>query len=282
MVPLAIGTQTNGSIIRPASFCGVLGYKPSHGLVSRHRVLPQSRLLDHVGVFSRSTEDAALLAEQLIGHDGNDPDTRPRARFRLLEAARQAPPAGPRLAFVRTPVWDEGEADARAAIDDLVRSLGDDIEEQGLPAVFDNAIEWHRLVFEADLARSYRREYEQGREKLSTVLREMIERGQRVVAVDYKAAREGRDTLRAELDKVFERFDALVTPAVKGQAPKGLDSTGSPVFCTLWTLCGAPAISLPLMRGEDGMPIGVQLVGRPGEDERLLTMAAWRMKRVEG
>ncbi|HSH42080.1 MAG TPA: amidase, partial [Arenicellales bacterium] len=281
MVPLAIGTQTNGSIIRPASFCGVVGYKPSHGLISRHRVLPQSRLLDHVGVFSRSVADAALLTGQLIGHDENDPDTRPRARYRLLEAARQAPQAGPRLGFVKTPVWDEGEADAQAAINDLVGSLGEGIEPHPLPAVFDNAVEWHRLVFEADLARSYRREYEQGRDKLSTVLREMIERGQRVAAVDYRAAREGRETLRAELDQVFERFDALLTPAVKGQAPQGLDSTGSPVFCTLWTLCGAPAISLPLMHGKDGMPIGVQLVGRPGEDERLMTTAAWLMEIVQ-
>lgn len=281
MVPLAIGTQTNGSIIRPAAYCGIFGYKPSHGLIPRYRVLPQSRQLDHVGVFGRTVEDAALLAEHLIGFDENDPDTRPRARYRLLDAAGQPPPvAGPRLAFVKTPVWDQSEADTREGFADLVRSFAGDIVEIPLPEIFDNAVDWHRAIFEADLARSYRREYEEGKEKLSTVLRAIIERGQQVPAVDYKDAQRGRASLQAGLADIFERFDAILTPAVAGQAPIGLESTGSPVFCTLWTLCGSPAISLPLMRGDDGMPIGAQLVGPAGEDERLMQTAHWLMTRM--
>lgn len=280
MVPLAVGTQTNGSVVRPASYCGVCGFKPSHGLVSRYRVLPQSRLLDHVGVFGRTVADAALLAEHLIGFDENDPDTRPRARFGLLESAQQAPPLAPRLAFVKTPVWDQAEPDTQQALAGLVESLAGSIEEFSLPAAFDEAINWHRAIFEADLARSYRHDYETGREKLSTVLRDIIERGHSVLAVDYKDAQRGRTLLQAELAKVFDHYDAILTPAVPGEAPVGLESTGSPVFGTLWTLCGTPAISLPLMRGDDGMPIGAQLVGPWGGDERLMQTAQWLMAKM--
>lgn len=275
MAPLAIGTQTNGSIIRPASFCGVCGYKPSFGLISRHRVLPQSRSLDHVGVFGRTIEDIALIAEQMIGFDDNDPDTRPRARFRLLEGARQAPPIEPHLAFVKGPVWDQAEEDARDAFSGLVELLGDKIEECPLPDIFSEGMNWHRTIFEADLARSFRRDYRNGKDRLSDVLREMIERGRQVLAVDYNAALEGREFLQAALPNIFNYYDAILTPATPGQAPAGLESTGSPAFCTLWTLCGTPAISIPLLQGGDGMPIGVQLVAPWGDDERLLRTARW-------
>ncbi|MDZ7843074.1 MAG: amidase [Gammaproteobacteria bacterium] len=275
MVPLSAGTQTNGSIIRPAAFCGVCGYKPSFGLVSRHRVLPQSRHLDQIGVFGRTIEDVALMAEQIIGFDKNDPDTRPRARFRLLDTAQQTPPVDPRLAFVKTPVWEQAEEDTTEAFAALVELLGDKIEECPLPDIFGEGIDWHRSIFEADLARSYRRDYEQGRDSLSDVLRQMIERGQEVRAVDYNEALYGQEFLRAALPSIFDHYDAILTPSAPGQAPVGLESTGSPAFCTLWTFCGTPAISVPLLQGGDGMPIGVQLVGPWGDDERLLRTARW-------
>jgi len=275
MVPLSVGTQTNGSIIRPAAFCGVCGYKPSHGLVSRHGVLPQSRALDHVGVFGRTVEDVAMIAAPMIGFDKEDPDTRPTAPFRLLETARQAPPVDPRLAFIKTPVWDQAEDDTREGLAALGELLGEKMEECPLPDIFNEAIGWHRTVHEADLARSYRREYQEGKDRLSTVLREMIERGQDVTAVSYNDALYGREFLQAALPSIFKHYDTIITPAAPGQAPVGLESTGSPVFCTLWTFCGTPAISLPLLQGADGMPIGVQLVGPPGDDERLLRTARW-------
>jgi Asp-tRNA(Asn)/Glu-tRNA(Gln) amidotransferase A subunit family amidase len=282
MVPLAVGTQTNGSVIRPAAYCGVCGYKPSFGLMSRYRVMPQSRPLDQVGVFGRTVADAALAAERMIGFDDKDPDTRPRARYRLLEAVQQEPPVEPRLAFVKTPVWNEAEAGTQQALGRLVESLGGCIEELVLPPVFDQAIDWHRAIFEADLARSFRREYEEGRKKLSAVLRGIIERGREVSALDYRNAQRGQVLLKEALTEVFDRYDAILTPAVTGEAPKGLDSTGSPIFCTLWTLCGTPAISLPLLRGGDGMPLGVQLVGARGDDERLLRVAQWMVRKVIG
>jgi len=291
MVPLAIGTQTNGSIIRPASYCGVYGFKPSHGLISRHRVLTQSRPLDHVGVFARSVEDIALIAEQLMAYDENDQDTRPRARPKLAEVVGQEPPLVPRLAFVKTPVWDQVEADTKNAFVELIEHvkemaaaqdedrLGQGAEEViaevELPEIFEKAHEWHRAVMEADLARNFAREYRTGKKQLSSALQHMIERGESVRAIDYNRAIDGRAALNNVLGAIFDEYDAILTPAARGEAPVGLESTGSPLFCTIWTLCGTPAISLPLLRGMSGLPIGVQLVGAKGDDARLLRTARW-------
>jgi Asp-tRNA(Asn)/Glu-tRNA(Gln) amidotransferase A subunit family amidase len=280
MVPLAVGTQTNGSVIRPAAFCGVYGFKPSFGRIGRAGVLRQSPPLDHVGVFARSVADLALISEVLMGHDPDDPATRPAARPPLFAVAAEPPPVLPTLAFVRTPVWRQAEPQVHAAFDELVQALGERVQEVTLPADFERAHEAHRLVMEADLATNFAAEYERGRDKLSAVLREMIERGQKVTAVQYHQALALRDRLNAELDELFSAFDGIVTPATAGEAPLGLQSTGSPAFCTIWTLCGVPAVSLPLMTGEAGMPLAVQLVGAAGDDARLLRLANWLTKTV--
>lgn len=280
MAPLAIGTQTNGSIIRPASYCGVVGFKPTFGLISRHRILQQSRPLDQVGVFGRSVEDVALISESLVGFDEQDPDTRPRATPALLSTARQEPPVTPNIAFVRTPVWDRAEDSTHEAYEELVEHLGEAVEEVNLTTHFDNAVALHQSILEADLARSFQQEYERGKDQLSDVLREMIERGQKVLAVDYNEAVGSAELMKRLLDEVFHRYDAIVTPATSGEAPEGLDSTGSPVFCTIWTLCGVPAVTLPLMTGPSGLPLGVQLVGPRGDDARLLRTARWLSRAV--
>jgi Asp-tRNA(Asn)/Glu-tRNA(Gln) amidotransferase A subunit family amidase len=275
MVPLAIGTQTNGSVIRPAAYCGVFGYKPSHGLVPRHGILRQSRPLDTVGVMARTIEDLALLAELLMGYDANDPDVVPQAAPRLVEVARQEPPVRPTLAFVRTAVWDQAEADTKEAFAELVDALGEQIEEVPLPSLFDEAVAQHGTIMNTDLAGSFAREYARGRDQLSARLREMIERGQRTLALDYNRAIERIAVLNEALDPLFERYEAILTPATTGEAPHGLDATGSPIFCTTWTLCGTPAVTLPLLQGSRGLPLGVQLVGRKGDDARLLRTARW-------
>ncbi|UCD46899.1 MAG: amidase [Deltaproteobacteria bacterium] len=275
MAPLAIGTQSNGSTIRPASYCGVYGYKPSHGLISRHLVLQQSRPLDQVGVFARTIEDAALVAEQMMAFDDHDPDTRPRARPALRKTADEDPPVAPRLAFVKTAVWDQADEDTKEAFAELVAHLGDNAGGFELPDMFRETVSLHRTIMEADLARSFEQEYARGKERLSPVLREMIERGQKVLAVEYSRALGQVPAFLRELDKAFEWHDAIITPATTGEAPVGLESTGSPVFCTLWTLCGMPAITLPLLQGSHGMPMGVQLVGAKGDDARLLRTARW-------
>ncbi len=280
MVPLSIGTQTNGSVIRPASYCGVYGFKPSHGLISRYRVLQQSRVLDQVGVFGRSVGDVALIAEQMMGYDERDPDMRARARPDLVGIAAQEPPTRPHFAFVKTPAWDQADKDVQDGFGELLEFLGDQVEELDLAELLEDAIEWHRTIMEADLAKSFRREYERARDRLSPTLCEMIERGRRCLAVDYNLAVEQIPLLNEALDEILLEHDAILTPATTGEAPIGLESTGSPVFCTPWSLCGVPSISLPILQGSNGMPVGVQLTAARGDDARLLRNAAWLVQRV--
>ncbi len=275
MVPLALGSQTNGSGIRPASFCGVYGFKPTHGLIPRTGVLKLSRTLDQIGVFARSVEDAALLAEQLVGYDPGDPDTRARARPRLAEAARSEPPLVPQLAFVKGPVWDRASDETAQAFEELAAALGDRVFEVDLGEAARGALELHRTIMEAEMAANLDLEWEKGRARMSSSLRAQLERGREVTALDYQRACARIALLNAGFDDIFERCDAIVTPAAAGTAPRGLESTGDPAFCTLWTLCGMPALSLPLMRGENGLPLGVQLVGPRGGDARLLRTASW-------
>jgi Asp-tRNA(Asn)/Glu-tRNA(Gln) amidotransferase A subunit family amidase len=281
MIPLALGTQTNGSVIRPASFCGVVGYKPSRGMVSRRGVLNQSPTLDSVGVFARSIDDAALLADVLAVYDGADKAMRPQAKPGLLDAAASTPPATPALAFVRTLVWDRAEPAAQAAFARLGERLGAIVEEVELPREFDDAHRLHRTIMLADIARNFGRYEEKGRGRLSAVLSGMIDEGRTVPAVDYTLAQDRVEVLNDALNSIFDRYDAILTPATTGEAPLGLTATGDPAFCTIWTYCGVPAVTLPLLRGDNGMPVGVQLVGRRGDDARLLRTANWLMRHLE-
>ena len=275
MVPLATGSQTAGSVIRPAAFCGVVGYKPSHGLISRYGVLEQSRTLDTLGVFARSVADAALLAEVMMVYDSRDPDMRPGARSPLTGVAAQEPPVTPALAFVKGPVWDMAEPDTREAFAELAGALGEACEAVELPEVFAQGNPAQRVVQAVEMALNYASLYERGADKLSPVLMDMVEEAQGRSALDYARALRRREVLNAGLDEVFAHFDAVVTPAAPGPAPEGLDATGDPAFCSLWTLCGTPAVSLPLLTASNGLPMGVQLVGRRGDDARLLRTARW-------
>jgi Asp-tRNA(Asn)/Glu-tRNA(Gln) amidotransferase A subunit family amidase len=282
MAPLALGTQTNGSVIRPASYCGVVGYKPTHGLISRSGVLRLSRVLDHVGVFARTVPDAALIAQELMSFDAGDPDTRPLARPRLADAVAGPLPFPPRFAFVRTPAWDRATADTQAAFAELAEALGEQVREVTLAEPFADGLELHRLIMESDLALNLAPDYEQGAGQLSSRLREMIERGARQLAVDYNRAVARIGIYNAALDDVFHEAHAIITPAATGEAPRGLGGTGDPAFCTLWTLCGLPAVTVPVMQGPEGLPLGVQLVGPRGDDARLLQCAQWLVEHLAG
>ncbi len=276
MVPLAIGTQTNGSIIRPAAYCGVIGYKPTHGTISRHNVLHQSWHLDHVGVFARSIKDIALICEELMVFDKHDPSMRARAKRQLRKFVSQPPPASPRLAFIKSPVWHYAENKTKHDFEKFVDKLGTNVvEEVKLPTIFEEAVETHRIIMETDFATSFAKEYERGTSRLSKVLRKMIERGQKILAIEYNRAVEKIPVLNAAFENIFTKFDAILTPATTGEAPHNLESTGSPIFCTIWTLCGLPCISLPLLKGHTGLPVGIQLVGAFNDDERLLRTAEW-------
>jgi Asp-tRNA(Asn)/Glu-tRNA(Gln) amidotransferase A subunit family amidase len=282
MVPLAIGSQTNGSVLRPAAYCGVYGFKPTHGLISRHGVLKQSRTLDHVGVFARTIDDVALACEELVAWDEHDPDTRPTARIPFTRIAGEEPPLPPRLAFVKGPVWDRADKETMEAFAELMAELGDRAEEVALPDSALRALDWHRTIMEAEMAANFEVEWEKGRDRLSESLRGQLSRGREVSALDYQKARARISILNDGFTELFSRYDAILTPAAPGTAPKGLDATGDPSFCTLWTLCGMPALSLPLMQGANGLPLGVQLVGRRHDDARLLRTASWLTGLLEG
>ena len=280
MVPLAVGSQTNGSVIRPAAYCGVYGFKPTHGLISRHGALKLSRTLDHVGVFARSIGDVAIACEALAGWDEHDPDTRLRARIPFADVAGEEPPMPPRVAFIKTPMWDQAEPETHEAFQELVAHLGDCVEEFALPESARDALNWHRTLMEAEMASSLAAEYERGREKLSEQLRALIERGRACTAFDYQAALASAPRVAEGLGPLFDHYDAILTPSAAGTAPRGLQSTGNPMFCTLWTLAGMPALNLPVMEGGNGLPLGAQLVGRRGDDARLLRTARWLVARA--
>ena len=279
MVPLAIGSQTNGSMIRPASFCGVYGVKPTHGTISRHGALILSQALDHVGAFARSLADTALILDVLAGYDPQDCDTRPLAAPAYLETMAEEPPLPPQFAFVRTPVWDKADAQTRAAFEDFVAQLGESAATVDLPDAYAPAWEDQRVIMAADMAHNLGAVVDRGGDAASKALRDLIADGRQVSAVRYLAARAAARRYAAGIDEIFKQYDAILTPATTGVAPKGT-ATGSPMFCSLWSLTGLPALSLPLLSGEDGMPLGVQLVGPAGDDARLLRTANWLINKL--
>lgn len=274
MAPLALGTQTAGSVIRPASYCGVYGFKPTYGLISRTGVLPQSPELDTVGMFARSVDDIALLADALTAYDPADPAMWPRSRPRLHDVTMQPVPAKPRFAFVRSPAWPEAQDVTRQAFAELVAELGARCEEIELPPAFERALNFQRIIQMAGVAAYLGPHQGRGEGAVSDVLSERIEEGRKIPAASYIEALAARPRLEALLDTIFEGFDAILTPATLGPAPEGISSTGSPVFCALWTYLLVPAITLPLLEA-DGLPMGVQLIGRARDDGRLLRTARW-------
>jgi len=280
MVPLALGSQTNGSVIRPAAFCGVYGFKPTHGLIPRSGVLKLSRTLDHVGVFARSIEDVALISESLVGYDPVDPDTRPRACPPFQRVAVEDPPLPPLLAFARTPLWERTDDDLREAFAELAEHLSERVFDLELPETTNQALDWHRCIMEAEMAANLDAEWTRGRDRLSESLRGQLARGRALSAFDYQQALARIAAVNVGFEEIFERCDAILTPAAPGTAPAGLEATGDPSFCTLWTLAGMPSITLPLMQGANGLPLGVQLVGPRGSDARLLRTARWLVRAV--
>jgi Asp-tRNA(Asn)/Glu-tRNA(Gln) amidotransferase A subunit family amidase len=275
MVPLAIGTQTGGSVIRPAAYCGVVGLKPSFGQISRAGVLQQSPFLDTIGVFARSVEDAALLAETLAGHDPADVATEPLPAPRLLNTCLSQVPLKPVFAMVSLPQQHLADAQTMAAMEELAASLGDQLWRAQLPAGFEAAAEVRQRINFAEMAHWYAGLERRGRSLMSPVLTAAIDEGKAVSARAYLAALGQRDVFNASLDEIFASCDALLCPATPTAAPLGLEGTGSAIFNGLWTLCGTPAITLPVFLAENGLPMGVQLVGRVGDDARLLRTARW-------
>lgn len=277
-VPAAIGTQTNGSVIRPAAFCGVVGYKPSAGIISRAGVLRFSHTLDQVGVFARNVPDAAVVASALMGYAQDDPDS--LSDFAMVPKELDPKPMfqPPRLAAVRTPAWPLAEAGQQENFTQTIaqfRRAGAAVESAMLPDAFLQAHDVHRTIMHYEGARSFSHLQAQHRDRLSPDMNRLIDEGLAISDSAYHAALESRTRLRSELGEFMNRFDAVITLPARGEAPTTLSNTGDPQFCTTWTLCGVPAISLPSGLGAQGLPLGLQLIGGYLEDARLLQVAQW-------
>lgn len=275
MVPLAIGTQTGGSVIRPAAFCGVTGYKPTFGTIPRRGIISQSPTLDTVGVFAADPLSAALLAETLFGHDLSDRATAPAPRPPLSALTAVAPPVHPDFAFVRLPGWSNADPELHAAFDELKATLGDHVFDVPLPKPFDLAKRRREIINFTEMARAYTRYYGEDGSDLATETREAIASGRDLSALEYLDALDWRARYTSGIDEILERCDAILCPAAPGPAPAGLSSTGDAIFNGLFTMTGHPAITLPLFTSSGGLPMGVQLVGRRGDDGRLLRTAQW-------
>lgn len=277
MVPVAIGTQTVGSVIRPASYCGVIGFKPTRGLISRSGLQPLSRTFDQVGVFGRNIADVAAVTEQMIGADADDRSTIGTLTRPLLAVSQSKPPFPPKFVFIRTPFWDQMDADAQEAMQALVDELGEQVVTLDLPQSAILAKEWLMTAIEAEFAQTWASASDAELNQLSDALKDLIARGKSVNAVDYLDAISHIERVAEGFDEIFERFDAILTPSALGAAPKGLDSTGNPIMSALWSYTGMPCISLPLLQNEAGMPIGVQVAGPLHDDARLLRTSQWLM-----
>ena len=261
-VPLALGTQTGGSTIRPAAFCGVIGYKPSFGEFSRVGVKMQCHNLDTLGIICRSLEDVALLRGVLLAQEPQ----------RIDRAS-----AAPRIGFCRTPAWEHADSETRALLEHTVARLaeaGAKLREITLTPA--DILDQHRRIFEFEAARNYAYEYEMHREKLSEALRDgLLARGRALPLAAYIEAIETAEAFRRQLDDVFADVDVLLAPSAIGEAPKGLGSTGDARFNAIWTLAWTPFLTLPAGNGRGGLPLGIQLVGPRFRDEALLDAAAW-------
>jgi Asp-tRNA(Asn)/Glu-tRNA(Gln) amidotransferase A subunit family amidase len=280
-LPGAIGTQTNGSVIRPAAFCGVVGYKPTAGLISLSGVHPFSTSLDQAGVFTRSVPDAALLAAALVGPQADDPVA--ASGKGSIRGEMQSMVRPPRLAALRSPVWHLAEPHAQAHFQEMVdglRAAGAEVIEEDLPPGFEEAHGVHRTIMYAEGAREFAELQDRQRQMLSPRLNELIDEGIAIPDSDLDRSLERRDQLARELDAFLSAFDAAVAPPTRGEAPADLTQTGDPVFCTIWSLCGAPAVSVPAGQGPRGLPLGLQIVGPRSCDERVLAAASWCDERI--
>lgn len=262
LVPAAIGTQTAGSVLRPASFCGIVGFKPTFGLVPMEGAAAQAPSLDTFGVFVRDVEAVPLLVAASAG--------------RALAAAASRVP--PRLALCRTGEWPKAEPSTRALLEAVARALRDAgaaVEELELPPEFDGLPDAQRDLQAVEASRSFRALCAEHGPRLSRVLLDLVAAGERVTPAREAELRRQADRCRAALPAIFARFDALLTPAAAGEAPVGLATTGDPAFNRIWTMVGTPAASLPLGRGPAGLPVGVQVVGAPGADAALAAACGW-------
>tara|TARA_B100001057_G_scaffold477590_1_gene546987 strand:- start:4284 stop:5609 length:1326 start_codon:yes stop_codon:yes gene_type:complete len=280
MAPLSIGSQTGGSIIRPASYCGVVGYKPSYGLISRNGVLRTSYSLDHIGVFGRKVEDIALLAKVLIKKDKHDPATIYYSAENILEETKKGPVFDPKFIFYKTDYWKMIDKKSREAFEYFIKSFKN-IEVFDTPSYFKDIHKYHQIIHETDLANNFSIYYKKYKSKLSKYMQSAIARGNKYSAKEYAEAIDFKKQSYESYQEVFEDYHGVITPSSPGIAPKGLKSTGTAEFNKVWSYLGTPCISLPLLEGENNLPLGLQMIGNKHDDHRFLGVARWLEKECQ-
>ena len=278
MAPLSVGSQTGGSIVRPASYCGVVGYKPSYGLISKTGALKTSEKLDTVGVFGKTVEDVAMLAKVLIKKDLYDPTTIHFAADNMIESCKKEPNFEPKFIFYKTDKWKDIHKDSRDAFEFFIKKFQKYIEVFDTPSYFKDIPRHHQIIHETDLANNFQAYYKKDKKKLSKEMRDAIERGLKHSAYDYANAIDFMEQSYQSYREVFEDYHGVITPSASGVADKGLKSTGSADFQKIWTYMGLPTISLPLLTGESNLPLGIQLIGNKFDDIRFLSAANWLEK----
>ncbi len=275
MSHLSIGSQTGGSVIRPASYCGVVGYKPSYGLISRSGVLKVSDKLDTIGVFGRSVKDVALLAKSLIRKDLYDASTIYFSSDRMLDVCEEKLEFDPKFIFYKTKNWKNINKKSQEAFEFLIKSFKKNIEIYDEPSYFKEIPKYHQIIHEVDMANNFQVYYDKDKSKLSKEMNDAISRGLKYSAKDYSDAIDFMKQSYESYKEVFEDYYGILTPSSNGVADKGLGSTGSADFQKIWTYLGLPAISLPLLTGENDLPLGLQLIGNKFDDLRFLGTAKW-------
>ena len=280
-VPLAIGTQTNGSVIRPASFCGTYGFKPTRGVISRRGVLQTSKSLDQVGVFGRTLEDVALLTDVIGSYDPRDIWSYARSRPKMLEGCRAEAPVEPAFVWLDLPYHDRLTTDARAGFDEVISVLGATVERIPVSKNLIGLVEVQQVIHEYEICHHLETEFAEHWDMVSTSLQPVVERGRTIGDDQYNEALQVMASAVEYFEAFFKDYDAVIAPSAAGEALKFGTGTGDPVFCTIWTLCGLPSLNLPLLVGEHGLPIGVQLIGAAEEDDRLLRTANWLLNHLQ-
>ena len=281
MAPISLGSQTGGSIIRPASYCGVVGYKPSYGLISRNNVLRTSYSLDHVGIFARNVEDVALMAKVLIKKDNHDPSTIYYSAENILNETKKGPLFEPKFIFYKTDFWKIIDKKSREAFEYFVKSFSKNVEIFDTPSYFKDIHRYHQIIHETDLANNFSIYFKKYKKKLSKYMQTAITNGNKYSAKEYAEAIDFMKRSYESYQEVFEDYHGVLSPSSPGVAPKGLKSTGTAEFNKVWSYLGTPCISLPLLEGENNLPLGVQLVGDKYDDHRFLGVARWLEKECE-
>jgi len=279
-VPLSVGTQTNGSVIRPASFCGAFGFKPTRGVISRAGLLQTSVSLDQVGCFGRSLEDVALLTDAIGGYDQTDPVSYPRPRPDMLAGARADVLVEPEFAWFELPFNDRLAGDARDGLEAVLEILGPKVTRMEPADTLSNLVAVQARIHEYEIAKHQADVFDAHWDQISPTLQPIITRARQISKDEYEDALAVKASAEAFFANFFLDYDAIIAPSAAGEAPLFGEGTGDPIFCTLWTLAGLPCVSLPLLVGEHGLPIGVQLIGPAEKDDRLLRTARWLQKHL--